>query len=132
MNQAIRKTLAVAAFGLAAMAASGAAQAGGVNWHIGINLPGVYYPAPPVVYGPPPVVYAPPPVYYQPPPRVIYQPSPIYYEQPAPVYAQPYPRGHWHEGRWRDDDRRGGHRRDGYGYGYRDRDGDGRPDRYRY
>lgn len=123
MNLAIRKTLAVAAFGVAAMAASGAAHAGGVNWHIGINLPGVFLPPPPVVYAPPPVVYAPPPVVYQPPPRVYYSPAPIVYEQP--VYVQPRPRGHWHDGRWRE------HR--GYdGYGYRDRDGDGRPDRYRY
>lgn len=103
MNQAIRKFLALAAVGAAGLAATGAAHAGGVNWHIGINLPGVFYPAPPpVVYAPPPpVVYAPPPVVYAPPP-VVYRPAPIVYHQPAPVYVQPHPRGYWREGRWHD------------------------------
>lgn len=132
MKQAIRKTLALAALGIAGLAATGMAHAGGVNWHIGINLPGVFYPQPAVVYSPPPVVYAPPPVVYAPPPPVYYQPAPVYY-QPAPVaYQQPapvaaYPRGYWRDGRWCDDERRGPRhgRYDG------DRD-DRRADRYRY
>lgn len=107
MNHAIRKTFAVVSLGAAGLLATGAAQAGGVNWHIGINLPGVVYPAPPVVYGPPPVVYAPPP-------PVVYRPAPIYY-QPAPVYVYPRHRGHWREGHWHD-------RRHRHG----DWDGDGR------
>lgn len=132
MKQAIRKTLAVAALGLAGLTATGAAHAGGVNWHIGINLPGIFYPAPPVVYAPPPVVYAPPPVVYAPPPPVYYRPAPIVY-QPAPVYVQPGPRGYWREGRWHDHGRRDGYRDDRRDRdGYRDRNGDGRPDRYRY
>lgn len=132
MNHAIRKTLAVAALGMAAMTGSGAAQAGGVNWHIGINLPGVFYPPPPVYYPPPPVYYQPPPAYYQPPPRVYYQPAPIVYQR-APIYVQPAPRGHWREGRWRDEDRGDRGDRRGHGpRGYQDRNGDGRPDRYGY
>lgn len=140
MKQAIRKTLALAAFGVAGLAATGAAHAGGVNWHIGINLPGIYYPEPAVVYAPPPVVYAPPPVVYYEAPPVYYRPAPVYHG--APVYAQPYPRGHWREGRWHDHGRRWDRNRDGHHdrdddrrahrHGDRDRHGDGRPDRYRY
>lgn len=132
MRQAIRKTLAVAAIGVAGLAATGAAQAGNVFWSVGINLPAVtvvggnapvYYPAPAVVYAPPPVVYAPAPVVYAPPPQVVYRPAPVIY-QPAPVVVhQPYrqhakhpqwKQGHrdwngqqrWSKGRDRDDDRR--------------------------
>lgn len=102
MKLAIRKSLATAALGLAGIAAAGAAQAGSVNWSIGINLPPigvvggyypapVYYPPPPPVYIPPPqVYYAPPPVYYQPPP-VVYAPRPIIYAPPPQVVYAPPP-----------------------------------------
>ena len=71
------------------------AQAGGVQWSIGIQLP------------PPPVVF------YPAPPQRVYGPAPVY-GRPAPevVYVEP-PR-HWHHRHrhhhWRDDDRweRGG------------------------
>ncbi|HEU4459152.1 MAG TPA: hypothetical protein VFR90_08530 [Methylibium sp.] len=119
MNQAVRKSLAAIGLVGASLASMAAAHAGGVNWHIGINLP-----APPIYYEPPPrVVYAPPPV--------VYGPAPIIYA-PAPVYA---PRGHWRDGRWRDHDRRHRHHHHhhyhrGHGYGDDDDRRDGR--RYRY
>jgi len=76
---------------------AGGAQAGGVQWSIGIQLP-----PPPVVYypAPPQRVYAPAPVYVQPAPRVIYV-------EPQ----RPWPRHHHRH--WRDDDRwdRGGNDR---------------------
>lgn len=95
---------------LAGAAAAGSAQAGGVHWSIGINLP-----APPVVYGPPPAVV------YAPPPAVVYEPRPVrYYAPPPPAYSYGYygrpvreewcPPRHRH---WRDDDRWEG-RRGGY------------------
>lgn len=93
MNHAVRKTFAALSLAGAALANMASAHAGGVDWHIGINLPGVFYPAPPVVYGPPPVVYSPPP-------RVIYRPAPIVYQ--APVYGYPAERGERYEGRGHD------------------------------
>ena len=62
---------------------AGGAQAGGVQWSIGIQLP-------------------PPPVVYYPAPRVIYV-------EPQ----RPWPRHHHHRHHWRDDDRwdRGGNDR---------------------
>ena len=57
---------------LAALALSAApAQAGGVQWSIGIQLP------------PPPVV-----VYQTPPPQRIYAPAPVYARQP-PAWGPP-------------------------------------------
>jgi hypothetical protein len=91
-------------FALAGAAAAGSAQAGGVHWSIGINLPG-----PPVVYAPPPaVVYAPPPaVYYEPRPVRYYNPPPAAYYYGRPVRGSewcPPQRG------WRGDERWEGRR----------------------
>jgi len=115
--------------GLAAstLVATGAAQAGNVNWSIGINLPPVatyvsngpsYYPAP-VVYGnhyrpARPVYVAPPHLWLPPLPRL-----------PAPPWAGRHHQGH-HAGHW---DR--GHRSDRgdrWDRGHR-RDRDDRDDR---
>ncbi|MGA0609007.1 hypothetical protein [Caldimonas sp. KR1-144] len=127
----LRKTLAVAALGVAGLAATASAHAGNVFWSIGVNLPpvgtvvsnapvypapAVAYPAPAVVYPAPAVVY--PPVVYTPPP-VVYRPAPVVY-QPAPVYYQP---GYWRDGRYyhdRDDRRAYRHGwRDGHRAGHR-------------
>ena len=78
-SQAIRRKLAFTAVGLAGWVAAGAAQAGGVNWSIGINLPPVG------------VVTAPAPVYYPPPPVVYYPPPPVVYYPPVPVAVVPVP-----------------------------------------
>jgi len=83
------------------------AQAGGVQWSVGINLPMpgvVVYPAPPHV------AYAPAPVYVQPPRRV-------YMQEPQVVYVQPREHRHWHHRRheWREnyrEDYRDGNRGD--------------------
>ena len=87
---------------------AGAAQAGGVQWSIGIQLP-----PPPVVYypAPPQRVYAPAPVYVQPAPRVIY----VEPQRPWPRHS------HRHQRHWRDDDYR-----DDYRDGHRGRGGDDR------
>ena len=69
-----------------------AAANAGVNWSVGINLPGiesppVYYAPAPVYLQPPPVYYQPaPPVYYQPPPPVYYRSGPAFYGSPPAVY----------------------------------------------
>lgn len=112
------KGLAVAAIGLSA----GMANAGGVNWSIGINLPPVstvisndsyhrpyygpapVYVAPPVVYQPAPVYHAPPPVYYRPVPIAV-APTYIVERRYAP------PRHDWHH-------HRDHYRGDGHGYGH--------------
>lgn len=101
MKRSLILTLAAGATLLCA----GAAQAGNVQWSIGINLPPVgtvisngpvYYPAPAQVYYPPaPVYYPPAPVYY-PEPAPVYYPAPVtyappvVYESPAVVYRAPY------------------------------------------
>ena len=89
-------TAAAAAFGLAALLSSTAANAQNVYWSVGVSSPGVQVGvqnAPPVVYLPPQVVYQQPQVVYQQPqvvyvqPRPVYvQPQPVYYTQPAPIY----------------------------------------------
>ncbi|CAG2151144.1 hypothetical protein [Cupriavidus plantarum] len=95
----------LAAFGVAAALASGAAMAR-VNVDLAIGVPGVaiggpaYYPPPPVYYAPPqPVYVAPPaPVYYGPPPVVV-RPAPVYYGPRyyyGPGYGHGYYRGHGH------------------------------------
>jgi hypothetical protein len=135
----MKKTLILSLAATATLLAAGAAQAGNVNWSIGISLPPigtvisngpVYGPAPvyapaPVYYEPAPVVYAPPPVIYRPAPRVIYQ-RPVVVSRPVPIVYPGYGHGGWdrdHDGipnRWdRVDNRR-----------YGDRDRDGIPDRY--
>lgn len=73
----------------AGVAAAGSAEAGGVHWSIGINLPG-----PPVVYGPPPAVV------YAPPPAVIYEPRPVRYYTPPPPPPAYYYRGRPGDGEW--------------------------------
>lgn len=110
---------------LALIGAAGAtsAQAGGVSWSIGINVP-----------APPMVVYQPQPVMvYQQPPVVMYQPAPVVTYVPRPVvrvapigYWQPSRRDGWydnghrhhhHHDRWegeREARWEGGHRRDRY------------------
>jgi hypothetical protein len=104
----------------AALFAASAAEAGGVSWSVGVNVPPVatyvtggpaWYPAP-VRYAPP-VVYAPAPVYAEPYVSVYDVPYGVY---AAPVYHR---RPHywvaparWHgwngHDRWHHD---GGHRR---------------------
>lgn len=79
------------------------AQAGGVQWSVGIHLPMpgvVVYPAPPQV------AYAPVPVYAQ--------PRRVYMREPEVVYVQPREHRHWHHRRheWRED-YRGDYRQDG-------------------
>jgi hypothetical protein len=133
-----RKLIVVLA-STAALMCAGAAHAGGVNWSVGINLPGVgtvisnapiYVPAPvvvyqepaPVVYQRPAPVYAPAPVIY-PQPQVAYQPPQLMgYPVPrvfAPVpqqvvYERPVPQwvqyGHDRDGaRWNRNERRWHH-----------------------
>jgi hypothetical protein len=69
---------------------AGAAQAGGVQWSVGIQLP------------------APPVVYYPAPPQRVYAPAPVYVRQePQVIYVEPqrpWPRHHHHR-HWRDEDR---------------------------
>ena len=82
----------------AALAATGAAQAGGnVFWSVGVAAPGVQLGvanAPQIYAQPAPVYYQPAPVYVQPAP-VYVQPAPVYYRParvvvPAPVYYRPW------------------------------------------
>lgn len=89
-----------AAVGVAALAAVGAAQAGGnVYWSVGVAAPGVQVGvanAPPV-YAAAPVYVQPAPVYVRPAP-VWVQPAPVYYRAPrvvvpAPVVYRPVARG---------------------------------------
>lgn len=127
-NQTIRRLRAWALAGAGCVAAfgfGGQALAHGVNWAVGVGMPGVsvgvsnggamyvgaqpVYAAPPVVYAPPPVAYAPPPVAYAPAP-VAYAPPPVYYGpsyyRAAPVVAAPvFVGGGWghfrHHHHWR-------------------------------
>lgn len=113
------KPLAAAAFGLLALGASSAAQAG-ADVHFSIGIPAPVYVAPaPVYVQPRPVYVQPQPVYVQPQP-VYVQPRPVYV-QPQPVYVQPgYHHGH-----------RGHHWRHAQHHGHRgDMDRDGVPNRY--
>ncbi len=140
----IRKSLAIVALGLAGVAATGAAHAGGTSWSVGINLPPLvisggnvetYYPGP--AYYPAPV-YVPPPVVYMPPPRVVYAPPPVVYGPPVvyrpPVRYEPQ-RGHWRDGRYAqrgDGDRwhDGRYAQRGDSDRWRDRDRDGIPNKW--
>lgn len=105
MNRSIVLAFAAAA----ATLASGAAHAGGVSWHLGINLPVPQLVLPPlpvpqvVVSAPRPVYYesAPQPVYYEPAP-VVYQRPPVVY-RPVPVVYPRYDAPHWHGRDHRDD-----------------------------
>ena len=91
------RAAAIASLGVAALAATGAAQAGGnVFWSVGVAAPGVQLGvanAPQIYAQPAPVYVQPAPVYYQPAP-VYVQPAPVYYRParvvvPAPVYYRP-------------------------------------------
>ena len=107
----MKRLLVLAAAAVATLLVATAANAGGVHWSVGINLPPVatvvssgpaYYPAPhyraPVYVAP---AYYPEPVYY---PGPTYYPAPVVY---APRAYAPRPRvwvapvrahsgGHWH------------------------------------
>ena len=75
---------ALAAVAALTLGASGAAQAQGVYWSIGISSPGLDV----TVSQPAPVYVAPPQVYYVPPQVVYVEPEPVYVA-PRPVYVQP-------------------------------------------
>ncbi len=107
----MKRSIVLALAASAAVLFAGTAQAGGVHWSIGINLPpiatvvsnapgyygepaAVYYPAPAAVYAPAPaVIYrSAPPVYV--PPVVVYRAPPPYYSPyyaPRVVYQRPVP-----------------------------------------
>jgi len=99
---------AAAVLGMAALGATGLAQAGDVYWSLGVSSPGIAVGvanAPPVYVQPAPVYVAPAPVYVQPRP-VYVRPAPVYYGAPAyyapaPVYRAGWaPPGHayrWHK-----------------------------------
>lgn len=90
-RQSFSKRAAAVAFGLAALAGAGAAQAApDVHLSIGLGTPVYAQPAP--VYVPQQSVYVQQqPVYVQPPPAYV-QPQAVY-AQPQPVYMQRY--GEW-------------------------------------
>ena len=152
----MKRFLAIAATATSLLAA-GAAQAGSVNWSIGLDLPHVAtvvsggpgyhgapaYIAPRRVYGP--VV----PAYYE--PEYAY-PAPVYYGPPAirvhrphrDIWLPPLPHHRFHAPHWRGHDRqhhqwrghdrqqhqwRGHERRHHDGRGGQDRTRDGRGDR---
>ena len=104
MNR-ISKPLLAAIVGVAALAATSAAQArSDVHLSIGVGLPIGYV-------EPAPVYVQPQPVYVAPPQPVYVQPQPVYV-QPQSVYVQPQPvfiEGHRHHHRrgWGDADRDG-------------------------
>lgn len=116
------KTRLIAVVAMSAALCAGAAQAGEVNWSVGINAPIGYggsigtvfsngYPAPiysapaPVIYAPPPVVYARPAVVYAPAP-VVYAP-PVYAPGPVVVGAPVWVSGRWVSGHRHHHDHRG-------------------------
>lgn len=131
MNASWKGFVAVA-LGLGA----GLAQAGGINWSIGISLPpvttvisndhhGSYYQPAPVYHAPPPVVYRPAPIYYAPPP-VVYRPVPIV-AAPTYIVERGYAPHHRHWREHRRHEQRGqrwhGHdRHDDHGHGRRNWD----------
>ena len=83
---------AAAVLAVAALGATGAAQAGGVFWSLGVDSPGLALGlsnAPPVYVAPQPVYVQPQPVYLQPQGYYV-QPAPVY-EQRRPVVVAPYP-----------------------------------------
>ena len=118
----MKRPLVVLCAAAATLFAASAAEAGGVSWSVGVNLPPVatyvsggpgWYPAP-VRYAPP-VVYAPAPVVYAEPYAGVY--GVPYGAYAAPVYHHPHrwvaPPARWNNG-WNRHDRwhhGGGHRR---------------------
>jgi hypothetical protein len=123
----MKRSFVLAAAAAATLLTATAANAGNVNWSVGISLPpvgtvissGPAYPAP--YYGAPSYSYYPEPVYYS-APAYSYYPAPVYYAprvyapRPRVVVA---PRPYYHRGHW-----------DGHGRGhdkhYHGRRGDGR------
>ena len=124
----MKRPLLVLCAAAATLFAASAAEAGGVSWSVGVNVPPVatyvsggpaWYPAP-VRYAPP-VVYAPAPVYAEPYVGVYDAPYAVYGAPyavyGAPVYhgRAPYwvaPAGRWQRGwnghdRWHHDGGRG-------------------------
>jgi hypothetical protein len=108
----MKRSLLVLGAAAATLFAASAAQAGGVSWSVGVNLPPVatyvsggpgWYPAP-VRYAPP-VVYAPAPVYAE--PYLSVYDAPVYSHRPHYVPAPRWHGGYRHD-RWHHD---GGHRR---------------------
>lgn len=116
----MKRSIVLAGIAAATLLAAGAAQAGNVNWSVGINLPPVttyvsngpdyYYPAP--VYAPRRVYREPQPVYYVAPPRayahphVWLPPLPPLPRLPPPPWAHGggHHAGHWDRGqRWNHD-----------------------------
>lgn len=117
-----RRLLLAAGVAAAALAAHGAALAGGhLQWSVSVGVPvvgavignaPVYAPVYAPIYTPPPVVYAPPPLVYQPAPRVVYAPPPLSYRPAPQVIYGSYGSPHWHaqhpvvrEREWRRDGR---------------------------
>ena len=105
----MKRPLVVLCAAAATVFAASAAQAGGVSWSVGVNVPPVatvvsggpaWYPAP-VRYAPP-VVYASAPIYAEPYLGVYDAPYGVY----APVYprrAHYWPAPRWHYGGYRHD-----------------------------
>ena len=110
----MKRSLVLAAAAAATLFTATAANAGGVHWSVGINLPPVatvvssgpaYYPAPAYVaptYYPEPVYYS-APAYY--PAPVVYAPR-VYAPRPrvwvAPVF-RPFYGAPWHGPAWEHD-----------------------------
>ena len=94
----MNKSLILALAAAGTLLGAGAAQAGNVQWSVGINLPGIVLPLPPLpglvviggpVYQQPVRSYRPEPVYA---PEPVYVPEPVYYA-PERVYYPGHP--HW-------------------------------------
>ena len=97
---AMNRLLIAAPLALAALFATGAAEASRVRWSVGIDVPavGVAVSGGPGYYGAPPPAYAPPPRYVSAP---FYR-EPAYFAPPffvAPrpphLWLPPLPRPHW-------------------------------------
>ena len=141
----MKRFLALAATA-ASLLGAGAAQAGSVNWSIGLELPHVatvvsggpgYY-APRRIYGPvvpayyEPEVVLPAPVYVTPPVVRVHRPHGHFWAPPLPHHRIHAP--HWRGHHWRGHDRqqhqwRGHDRRHHDGRGGNDRHRGGRHDR---
>lgn len=113
----LRRFFGTAALGIVGSLASASAQAGGVQWSIGIeapffpgsvstvisNAPRGYYAAPHEFLPPQPYVRGwPRPIYYvDVPPAVVYGPPPVYY-RPVPRHTRDWDRRrHGHRQQWR-------------------------------
>lgn len=136
LNRSVYSLAAVLTLGAAALAASGAAQAGDVFWSVGVASPGVRLgvaSAPPMVVQQPVYVQQPYVQQYQPQYQQQYpmyvQQRPVVYAQAAPVYVPylgwGYENRGWNRGHGRYEHERFEHgRNEGHGNGY----GNGRRD----